>query len=179
MHVRLFSSRINSSLVALSQHRLSYGTVSHGRLSYGSIVHSRFSNGISSHDISHRLATPIELRDNTSQQPISKDQQDFSSRESTLVLSSRKRTLDFSSDRSQLVRILRNCYASSLTHWLSLISTIMLNVRLFSTVHHRCGNTITGPTHKRRRLIHRYLSKGNYSNTCGDFIHKCAAIMNA
>ena len=54
--------------------------------------------------------------------------------------------------------------------------------RLFSMVinaHHRCGITITGPTHKRRRLIQRYVREDNYSNTCGHFIHNCAAIMNA
>ena len=59
-----------------------------GLLLWLCLVRQRFSYGISSHGISHWLATPIEPRGNTSQQPLSKDQPDFSSRESTLDFSS-------------------------------------------------------------------------------------------
>ena len=126
------------------------------------LVRQRFLNGISSHGISHRLATPVEPRGNTSQQPLSKHQQDFASREGTLGFSFDRSQLRFSSGFSQrwfssssshlLLRILTN-----FTGFLSLI--IMLNVRLFSTAHHRCGIIITGPTHKRRQLIQCYVSE--------------------
>ena len=78
------------------------------------------------------------------------NQQDFSSRESTL---------DFSSVRSQLLFSI-----GFSQRWFSsgfLIVIIMLNVRIFSTAHHRCGITITEPTHKSRRLIQRYVRECN------------------
>ena len=94
---------------------------------------------VCSHVISHRLATPIESRGNTSQQPLSKDQQDFSSWESSLDFSSRESTLFFSTGFSQ------RWFSSGFSHLLLrilftgfLILIIMLNGRLFSTAHHRC-----------------------------------------
>ena len=92
---------------------VSHCTVSHGRLSYGSVVYSirQYHLQCVCHEAAwaahaalssvaafleryflkwHLLPTrcPIEPRGNTSQQPLSKDQQDFSSRESTLDFSS-------------------------------------------------------------------------------------------
>ena len=142
------------------------------------LVRLRFSNGISAHGISQRLATPIEPRGNTSQQPLSKDQQDFSSRESTLDFSSGFFQLAFLN--GDFIRLLSYDASHPRTLFTGfLILIIMFNVRLFSTAHHSCGITITGPPHKRRRLIQRYVREGKYSIACGHFIHKCTDIMNA
>ena len=62
-------------------------------------------------------------------------------------------------------------------HWLSYC--IHIAQCIFSTAHHRWRIIITEQTNKRRRLIQRYVRKGNYSNKCSHFIHKCAALWNA